>query len=429
MKRDAKRRKVALFGNFGTGNLGNEATLQAMIHNVRLHMPDSTIICICTEPAKAASDYNLPAFPIRAPFPIGKRFKRSNRSGAGENASSPQMKPARRYSDRWALNLVRRLAFPVLEIYRWLKAIDCLWNCDLLLMTGTGMLGDFAIKPMGLHYDIFRWAVTAKLCKCKLLFVSVGSGPLPHPLSKYFVKSALALADYRSYRDDVSRNHLEAIGANVKDDRVYPDLAFSFPKPAKSATSQRPGPVIGVGIMNYHVRSGLSEDREGIYSNYLESIASLVMELCKQNLTVRVLIGDVTFDQRVRQDLREVLARSHFSKDDNLIDEPAMSVDHLFSQLSEVDIVVASRFHNLIMALILSKPVIAISYHDKFAPLMRGFGLCDYCQDIERIEVGSLLQGVNRIWGRAEEIKLQIASITENYRTALDEQYERILGA
>jgi hypothetical protein len=30
------------------------------------------------------------------------------------------------------------------------------------------------ITPVGLHYDIFRWAVIEKLCRCKLLFVSVG---------------------------------------------------------------------------------------------------------------------------------------------------------------------------------------------------------------------------------------------------------------
>jgi polysaccharide pyruvyl transferase WcaK-like protein len=78
-------------------------------------------------------------------------------------------------------------------------------------MTGTGMLSDFTITVIG------------KLCRCKLLFVSVGGGPIRHPLSRCFVKAALALADYRSYRDASSKDHLEATN-----DVVYPDLAFSL---------------------------------------------------------------------------------------------------------------------------------------------------------------------------------------------------------
>ena len=39
MTLDATRQRIALFGIFGTGNLGNEATLQAMVYNLREHLP------------------------------------------------------------------------------------------------------------------------------------------------------------------------------------------------------------------------------------------------------------------------------------------------------------------------------------------------------------------------------------------------------
>ena len=91
------------------------------------------------------------------------------------------------------------------------------------------MVGDYAIGPLDLHYDIFRWAVAAKLCRCKLLFVSVGSGASLHPVSRRFIRMGLALADYRSYRDGSSKEYLRAIGVDVKNDAVFPDLAFSLP--------------------------------------------------------------------------------------------------------------------------------------------------------------------------------------------------------
>ena len=72
MRPDATRQRIALFGNFGTGNLGNEATLQAMVCNLRVHMPNAEISCICPRPEDTALQYNISAVPIRAPFPIWK---------------------------------------------------------------------------------------------------------------------------------------------------------------------------------------------------------------------------------------------------------------------------------------------------------------------------------------------------------------------
>jgi polysaccharide pyruvyl transferase WcaK-like protein len=317
----------------------------------------------------------------------------------------------------------------LLEAYRWFKGIACLKGSDLLVMTGTGMLDDYAIRPFDLHYEVFRWAVIAKLCRCKLLFVSVGGGPIHHPLSRFFVKVALALADYRSYRDASSKKHLEAIRTDVKNDLVYPDLAFSLPQSMipinHDPTRQRV--VIGVGLMNYHNRLGRSGSDETIYRDYIRRLASFVVRLLENKYTVRVLIGDFVWDQGVRQDLRMELEDRRLNYEDGrIIDEPASSVDELLSQLSSVDVVVSSRFHNILLGLMLEKPVIAISYHEKFQPLMNGVGLGGYCQDIEHIDVDELIGKVVRLQENASVIKLEIARETESYRAALDEQYEQI---
>jgi polysaccharide pyruvyl transferase WcaK-like protein len=321
--------------------------------------------------------------------------------------------------------LLRICAYPLLETDRWYKGIARLKGSHFLIMTGTGMLGDDA-----LHYEIFRWAIIARLCRCKLLFVSVGAGPIRHPLSRCFVKVALALADYRSYRDASSKDYLAAIGVDVKNDAVYPDLAFSLPSAFVSANQDhgRDGVVIGVGLMNYYDRSGRSGNDETIYRDYLGRLASFVVCLLERKYTVRVLIGDIVWDEGVRQDLKAALEeRGVRYEDGRIIDEPAFSVDELLLQLSAVDVVVSSRFHNLLLAVMLGKPVFALSYHEKFQPLMSGVGLGGFCQDIEHINVDELIGKVVGLHKNARGIKLQIAQETEGYRVALDEQYERIL--
>ena len=78
MRSDATRQRIALFGDFGAGNLGNEATLQAMVCNLRAHVPNAEISCICPGPENTALQYNISAVPIRAPFPIWKLVGASN---------------------------------------------------------------------------------------------------------------------------------------------------------------------------------------------------------------------------------------------------------------------------------------------------------------------------------------------------------------
>jgi polysaccharide pyruvyl transferase WcaK-like protein len=432
MRLDPTRQRIALFGHFGAGNLGNEATLRAMVYNLRRHLPSAELSCVCSGPEITASEYNVSAAPIRARFPVrtlSQRFGKGDKPDKSSNG--PAYGTAR--EARWSLKALAKIraplrvcVYPLREAYRWLKAIATLNGKSSLVMTGTGMLGDHS-----LNYEIFRWAVVAKLCRCKLLFVSVGAGPIRQPLRRWFVKTALKLADYRSYRDATSRDYLATIGLDVKNDPVYPDLAFSLPRTVVPADydAGRREVVIGVGLVDYYGVGSSAQDR-GTYHEYIGCMVSFVAAMLKRNYVVRILIGDFVYDQRVRHDLRKALEERGASYQDGfIIDTPASSVDELLTQLACVDIVVSSRFHNLLLALILRKPVFAISYHaQKFQPLMEGVGLSEFYDDIDEVDVDELIGKVARLQDNAEAIGAQIARQTESYRAALAEQYELMLA-
>jgi polysaccharide pyruvyl transferase WcaK-like protein len=265
--------------------------------------------------------------------------------------------------------------------------------------------------------------------------VSVGAGTIRQPLSRWFVKTALKLADYRSYRDSSSKDYLKTIGLDVKNDPVYPDLAFSLPRtvvPADYGAGRR-GAVIGVGLVDYYGASYYGASRSAndhaAYRDYLGCVACFVAAMLRRNYAVRILIGDFVWDQGVRQDLKRALKERGVTYDDGqIIDTPAFSVDELLLQLSSVDIVVSSRFHNLVLALMLKKPVFAVSYHaEKFQPLMEGVGLSEFYDDIHHIDVDELIGKVVRLRENAPTISVQTARQTESYRAELDEQYERML--
>ena len=401
--------KISLFGNFGTRNLGNECTLQAVIHNVREHLPDVCIDCICSDPEDVSARYNIPAIPIYY------RHRNASRS----RAEAPRTNTLVRLFRRVFIRLPQ-------EILHWITAFRALKDTRMLIMTGTGMLTDFGITPLDLHYEILKWSLAAKLRRCKVAFLSVGGSQLDRPLSRWLVKSALSLAAYRSYRDRFSRDCLDSIGANTSADPIYPDLAFSFPrtKLPDSPHRNRTERVIGVGLMDYYGKESRRETGEHVYRAYLETMAMFTGWLLNQRYTVRLLIGDVSYDKRAKHDLIEALHRDRVTYDDRqLIDEPVFSVEQLLTQLATTEMVVATRFHNIVLALLLNKPVVSIAYDPKIDAVMAAAGLAAYCQPIDDVDLQKLVERFSRLEANSETVKTDLMRQVEEHRRVLDEQY------
>jgi polysaccharide pyruvyl transferase WcaK-like protein len=267
--------------------------------------------------------------------------------------------------------------------------------------------------------------------RSKLLFVSVGGGPLDRPLSRWIVKSAISLADYRSYRDRSSQHYLQSIGFNTSNDFVYPDLVFSSPRSEIPTSPHRDGnrPVIGLGLMDYYGQDCNPEQGEQIYQNYIQTLTHFAAWLLDNGYSVRLLIGDLAYDTRARDDAFRMLQENGVVSDPStVISEPVASAEELWTQLAQTDMVVATRFHNVLLALMLNKPVLALSYHEKVRSLMAGMGLAEYCEDIAGLEVPRLRQRFSALMANAEVFKSSVKKKAEEYRGALDEQYKHIFN-
>ncbi len=400
------RRTITLFGNFGTQNLGNEYTLQAMLDNLRKRLPDAQFNCVCPGPDDVAARYRIPG--VLMSYRYAKGFRATGaRSGR-------------------LITFLRRLFLRLpLEVIEWLKAYRALAGTRMLVMTGTGMLSDFGIGPLDLHYQILKWSIVAKLRGARLLFVSVGAGPIAHPLSRWIVKRAIALADYRSYRDPFSKEYLARIGFDTRRDFIYPDLAFSLEREVRSAHErQGNGRVAGVGLMDYYGSRSSPERGESVYRRYVEKMAAFIDWLLDREYTVQLMIGDVAYDTRVRQDVKRMLReRKPGHGKGKLMDPTISSVEELLARLADTDLVVAARFHTVLLALMLDKPVVALSYHEKIASLMSGIGLGEYCHDLDRLDVTRLVEQFTKLEQNAGTARTIVQRKKQEYRRALDEQY------
>ena len=148
-----KTTRIAIFGHFDGTNFGNEATLQAVLHNLRRSEPGVEVTCICTGPQMTAAAHHIRAIPV-----------------------------ARTYLKSWAPRnpigrFVRKICLVMGEPVRWFESIINLWGTDIFLVPGTGLLTDaYGILSWG-PYNLLRWSLVAKLCRCRLVFISVGAGP------------------------------------------------------------------------------------------------------------------------------------------------------------------------------------------------------------------------------------------------------------
>jgi len=113
---------------------------------------------------------------------------------------------------------------------------------------------------------------------------------------------------------------------------------------------------------------------------------------------------------------------------DKLIVEDISDVGGLFDQIVQTDIVVASRFHNVLCALMLERPVISLGYHEKNDSLMKEMGLGEYCQHIEHFTHQRLVEQFDACVYESDKIERQIHDKLDNYRNLLDEQYKMLLS-
>ncbi|HKR29696.1 MAG TPA: polysaccharide pyruvyl transferase family protein, partial [Terriglobales bacterium] len=331
-------------------------------------------------------------------------------------------------------NLLTRWARKILvgipsEFWRWIEGFRMLQGTAALIVPGTGLLTDaYTLMNWG-PYDMFRWSVVAKLAGCKLLFVSVGAGPFYSRAGRFFVKGALSLADFRSYREEPARQWLKQIGFRSDNDPLSPDLAFSLPRTelSRRRQSRRGRPIVGLGLMEFAGKLGAEKPQRSVHVAYLETLAEFVRWLLARDYDVRLLIGDFT-DEPVIAEFQSLLA-THIGKQDwhRIVAEPIESLEGLLSQIAETDFVVATRFHNVLLSLFLHKPTIAISFHHKCSSLMSQMGLTEYCNDMNTLTADGLIEQFCRLEKNGHSLTTLLAGKVEEERDALDEQYRSLL--
>ncbi|WP_282794995.1 polysaccharide pyruvyl transferase family protein [Streptomyces sp. CC224B] len=377
--------RVGVFGLLGSGNLGNDGSLEAVLGHVRAEHPEAVVDALCGGPGTVTARYGIPA--TRLHWYRGE-YRTASRAGAVAAKGLGKLVDAARTA-------------------AWVR------RHDVVIVPGMGVLeATLPLRPWGFPYALFLLCASGRLFGTRVALVGVGADAIRDRPTRALVRWAARLAAYRSYRDTLSRDAMRAMGVDTARDEVCPDLAFALPAPPAAAA---PGTVC-VGVMDFH---GGNDDRaraDEIHHRYLDGTTRFVRALVAEGRRVRLLTGDAC-DAPVVAAIVEAV-------DSPLVTASgAACLTDLMREAAAADAVVATRYHNLVCALKAGTPTLALSYAAKSDALMDRMGLGAYCHPAREVDADRLLEQFRELEKRSAELRRTLAERNEDAARQLAHQF------
>ncbi|WP_407562354.1 polysaccharide pyruvyl transferase family protein [Streptomyces sp. 184] len=386
--------RVGVFGLLGSGNLGNDGSLEAVLGYLRATHPEAAVDALCGGPEAVTARYGIPA--TRLHWYRGE-YRTASRAGAVAGKALGKL-----------VDAVRTTA--------WVR------RHDVVIVPGMGVLeATLPLRPWGFPYSLFLLCAAGRLCGTRVALAGVGAAPIADRPTRALVRWSARLAAYRSYRDTRSRDAIREMGVDTARDEVYPDLAFALPAPPAGAPAGPPGPVC-VGVMAFH---GGNDDRARaaeIHRRYLDGTTRFVRALVADGRPVRLLTGDDVDAPVVAAILDAV--------DSPLVTAArAASLADLMKETAAADTVVATRYHNLICALKTGTPTLALCYAAKSEALMDRMGLGAFCHPAREVDADRLLGQFRELERRSAELRRTLAERNAVAARHLEDHFTALTAA
>ena len=437
-----KSHKIGLLHHMGGGNLGDDASLAAVMQNIKTRWPDAEFVGFSMNPGDTLKRHGIVTYPIRAQtWGLGAKpnsnddrpsFKNKVKIALGKH---PLLFRLLKATYALAVGLPRticREAVFLIQSFRLLRSFD------LLIITGGGQLVEssggpwtFVGGPWKFPYTIFKWILLARLTHVKPIILNIGAGPLVSRLGKGFVRNALSLADYVSFRDEQSRELIRQIGFRGET-HVFSDSAYtrdvSALAAARGAGWRRQG-VVGLAPMAYGDPRLSAKHDPATYDSYIQQLGLFGAWLIKNDYRVTLFCSDIGIDPPAVVDV-ENLIRTRTGIDhgdsDVLCRVHQWTIEELLTNMSQMDYVVTSRFHTAVFAHMLNKPLLAICNHVKVSTMMDDLELSKYCVDVKNCDSNVLADTFVALVSNRDQIKQRMAEKLAMYREKLSNQFDEL---
>jgi polysaccharide pyruvyl transferase WcaK-like protein len=406
--------RVGLFGPYASRNFGDTAIQTAVMAQLRRRCPSLQFRAIVTDPEDASHCHHLPAASMApsharwlpADVPLSPASRRE--------AEGPRWLP-------WRVRMLLRRAEQVVHTWRLVGQLD------VLLISGGGQLDDFWGGPWAHPFELLTWSLCARLRGRPVLVFGIGVDHLRTPLGRWMAFRAMRLASRRWFRDDETLAQLRADGLRGHAE-VCPDPAFSLSLPAATDEADAPHRPLALvcPIDGRAWRTPAEMDR---HHRYLTALEDACVDLLRRGWRIRLSNSQSGMDRPMLDHFAAALRQRAVEEAGRVSVVPAFTMLEYVAQAREADVVVASRLHGVILALVAGTPVVALSYIRKVSRLMQDLALPLHCLPLETFSAKELADDVEETWQRHGPLREAVRSATLTLRRQLDAHYDALVAA
>ncbi|HEY8507181.1 MAG TPA: polysaccharide pyruvyl transferase family protein [Steroidobacteraceae bacterium] len=362
-------RRFGVIAHVGMGNIGDELLFAAMVSLLRGVEPEAELVAFTMDPERTLSMHDIAAYPVRPVLP-----RPTPTFGAKARLT--------RWRDRAAL------LGSELDFLR--KAVSRVRKLDAIFVAGSSNLIEAYGGWRGFPLAFARWMAAASVCRVPVHFVSMGAEDIKTAQSRALLKWVLARARTVAVRDDVSLRRLRDMGV-TRQIALIPDLAFGLP--LECAPPVHEPRVVGVNPIPYYLGAYWRANDPARFKRYLDALSGFCLHVLRQGYRL-VLYGTTAWADGIAIGPLTESIRANASADEleRVSREEVHTPDDLWRVLARVDVVVASRYHGVVSALMRPRPVIGIAYEHKTTDLMQSFGLGDFSLPIETLHADALIK-------------------------------------
>ncbi len=411
--------RIGIIYPSGWGNLGDEAILQATFEGLRERWPDVSLRAFTLHPERTAGGHG-----VEAEFLTGiSRPMFLSARGDGPFVVRAARSLARRTS---GVPLVGRLfgvaadltASAVFEVASLISAWRWLRTADLVLAAGGGQLDAVWGGAWGQPYALARWAWLARRARVPFAFLSVGYGGAKTGMSRRLLRYAVSQAAYCSVRDSGSLALTRQLGVH-SDLPVVPDLAFGLgSKPPFQP--KRPGHDIGISPMVFMRPGNWPDQDHGEYEKYVTLWTGLVAATVARGDRVHLFVTDPADMNAVR----DVWARLDEATRAGCSVADADTPGSLLELFRRLDIVVSSRLHGVLLAIVAARPVLGLSHERKVRAVMNDAGVEAFCLDLPTASLDQVTTSLGSLLDELDPCARQLRDYAASARAAVRQQQD-----
>ncbi len=360
--------RVALLGQFGIGNFGNEASLAAVLRLLDGH---ADVVVVTEAPAPTAAAHGVTAVPF-----LDEAALRGGMRGLWGKVRDL----------RWAWAQVR--------------------GVDAVVVPGTGILEGQSVHSSAIPLTLLWYALSARLLRVPFVLLCVGADGQGPRLARTFFGWTLRWASCVSVRDAGSSMAVTALSGRVP--AVVADLVLGEP----CAPVER-GRRVALGVIDTNGTGTVeaSWSREA----YVARCVVLAGELASAGVEVTV-VGGAGLDDAIADEIVLACAEPALVTRGDAVD-----LSSLDRELGTCSVVVASRYHNLVAALRAGTPVVSLGYGPKHRWLLEAFGQGALAHDVETFDPRAVAAQIAGLladpWTARSQIERGLAVARERLET------------